>query len=121
MSEADGKTKGTKYPEYDINGYRKDHRVKNLKFTSKFDNENSTDGKEMTKQPKLILRIFSDSKPTVDLDWIDIKANNYFNNEEYQANKKVTGSKKPEWQNVYSKDNIAPAEGAVNAFQIQDL
>ena len=67
---------------------------------------------------------FSDSKlDNVDRDWIDIKSNNYFNNEEYQANKKVTttSSKKPEWQNVYSKDNNAPAEGAVNAFQFQDF
>ena len=26
-----------KYEKYDMNGYRKDHRVKNIKFTSKFD------------------------------------------------------------------------------------
>ena len=26
-----------KYDQYDMNGYRKDHRVKNIKFTSKFD------------------------------------------------------------------------------------
>ena len=65
--------------------------------------------------------MFSDPKHNVDCDWIDIKANNYFNNDEYQANKKVTSSKKPEWQNVYSKDNIAPEEGADNAFQFKDL
>ena len=65
---------------------------------------------------------FSDSKfDNVDRDWIDMKSNNYFNNEEYQNNKKVTKSKKPEWKNVYSKDNLAPAEGAVNAFQYQDF
>ena len=57
----------------------------------------------------------------VDKGWIDIKANNYFNNEEYQANKRVIVDKKPEWQNVYSKDNFSPAEGAVNAFQFQEL
>ena len=63
---------------------------------------------------------FSDSKfDNVDRDWIDMKSNNYINNEEYQNNKKVTKSKKPEWKNVYSKDNLAPAEGAVNAFQYQ--
>ena len=32
---------GAKYPEYDINGYRKDHRAKNVKFISKFDEGNS--------------------------------------------------------------------------------
>ena len=26
-----------KYDKYDMNGYKKDHRVKNIKFTSKFD------------------------------------------------------------------------------------
>ena len=44
MAEADAGAKGGKYPEYDINGYRKDHRVKNLKFTSKFDNQYSAYG-----------------------------------------------------------------------------
>ena len=57
----------------------------------------------------------------VDRDWIDIKSSNYFNNEEYQEKKKETKEKKPEWKNVYSKDNLAPAEGAVNAFQYQDF
>ena len=42
----DDRTKGRRYPEYDINGYRKDHRVKNVKFTSKFDKENPTYGKK---------------------------------------------------------------------------
>ena len=60
-------------------------------------------------------------KNSVDRGWIDIKANNYFNNEEYQADKKISTNKKPEWKNVYSKDNFAPAEGAVNAFQFQEL
>ena len=46
MAEAEhAGAKGAKYPEYDINGYRKDHRVKNVKFTSKFDKENPTYGK----------------------------------------------------------------------------
>ena len=32
-----------KYDQYDINGYRKDHRVKNIKFTSEFDPGESGD------------------------------------------------------------------------------
>ena len=32
-----------KYDQYDMNGYRKDHRVKNIKFTSKFDPSASKD------------------------------------------------------------------------------
>ena len=31
-----------KYDKYDMNGYRKDHRVKNIKFTRKF-NPNASD------------------------------------------------------------------------------
>ena len=41
-----------KYDQYDSNGYRKDHQVKNVKFTSKFDPGGSTDsafGKDFVK------------------------------------------------------------------------
>ena len=38
-----GKELPKKYNQYDENGYRKDHRVKNIKFTSKFDPSASTD------------------------------------------------------------------------------
>ena len=55
----------------------------------------------------------------IDYGLIDKKTVNYFNNEEYQASK-TTSDKKPEWKNVYSKENLAPADGAVNAFQFQD-
>ena len=37
---------GAKYPEYDINGYRKDHRAKNVKFISKFEEGNSAFSKK---------------------------------------------------------------------------
>ena len=89
-----------KYDKYDMNGYRKDHRVKNIKFTSKFDpntSDNSAFGMEA-----LMMRIiecfylFIDAKyDNVDKDWIDIKSNNYFSNEEYSAeNKEESGNRR---------------------------
>ena len=34
----------SKHHDYDINGYRKDHRMKNVKVTSKFDGDFARDG-----------------------------------------------------------------------------
>ena len=51
-----------KYDKYDMNGYRKDHRVKNIKFTSNFDpnaSDNSAFGKGSSCDPNYGVIFFS--------------------------------------------------------------
>ena len=87
-----------KYDQYDMNGYRKDHRVKNIKFTSKFDPSASDDsafGKEVFRcdADQKIFSVLDAKYDNVDKDWIDIRSNNHFSTEEYSAkNKQETGN-----------------------------
>lgn len=46
--------------EYDINGYRKDHREQNVRYKSQFEDD------------------FNYDNGRADRDWIDVKSNNYF-------------------------------------------
>ena len=100
-----------KYDQYDMNGYRKDHRVKNIKFTSKFDPSASKDsafGKEAVKKGmNNVVWIIADNKyDNVDKDWIDIKSNNYFSsNEEYSVENKEDSGSRRESSAINSKDN----------------
>ena len=87
-----------KYDQYDMNGYRKDHRVKNIKFTSKFDasvSDDSAFGKKVFRcdADQKIFSVLDAKYDNVDKDWIDIRSNNYFSSEEYSAeDKKDTGN-----------------------------
>ena len=87
-----------KYDQYDMNGYKKDHRVKNIKFTSKFDPSGSDDsafGKKVFRSDadQKIFSVLDAKYDIVDKDWIDIRSNNYFSSEEYSAeDKQDTGN-----------------------------
>ena len=89
-----------KYDKYDMNGYRKDHRIKNIKFTSKFDpnaSDESAFGKDILRMGFVEwFYLFIDAKyDNVDKDWIDMKSNNYFSNEENSAeNKEESGNRR---------------------------
>jgi len=68
------------------------------------------------------LNFYADSKyNNVDKDWIDVKSNNYFSNEEFQENsvppKGKKGKREP-WREVYAGSDklAAPAPGNTNAF-----
>jgi len=57
----------------------------------------------------------------VDKDWIDVKSNNYFSNEEFQdypSSKVAKAGKKSPWKDIYAGSDklAAPAPGNTNAF-----
>jgi len=56
-----------KYTKYDENGYRVDRRLKNEKYGDSDPMDDSA---------------FDSKYNSVDKDWIDVKSNNYFSNEE---------------------------------------
>jgi len=93
--------------EYDINGYRKDHREQNVRYKSQFEDD------------------FNYDNGRADRDWIDVKSNNYFSGNASSVDKgpvkknSNSNGRKPEWRNVYGKAS-QPADGAVNAFQWSD-
>jgi len=104
--EAGGMPK--KYTHYDENGHRIDERVTNERYTSQFDSDP-------------VDSAFDSKYNNVDKDWIDVKSNNYFSNEEFQENSgqpKAKKGKREPWREVYAGSDklAAPAPGNTNAF-----
>merc|ERR1712037_74783 len=97
-----------KYTHYDENGHRIDERVTNERYTSQFDSDPADSA-------------FDSKYNNVDKDWIDVKSNNYFSNEEFQdypISKAAKVRKKEPWKQVYAGSDklAAPAPGNTNAF-----